>query len=109
MTTETRTTPQTLDALVPDPPFRERHRRRVDAAHQHVASAMLDTTTSDISILRPLMALRTLPARLSGSRQVDLDGPLPLLDANPTEGFVALDPNVEHGLDSNHQLTLIEA
>ncbi|MEM9748978.1 MAG: hypothetical protein AAF945_19965 [Actinomycetota bacterium] len=102
MTTETRTTPRTLDALVPDPPFRERHRRRVDAAHEHVATAMLDTTTSDISILPPLMALRTLPARLSGSRQVDLDGPLPLLDAFRSEGFVDLGQTVEPEFASIH-------
>ncbi|MEM9040417.1 MAG: hypothetical protein AAGD33_11030 [Actinomycetota bacterium] len=102
MTTDTRTTAQTLDDLVPDPPFRERHRRRVEAAHEHVVAAMSDTTTSDISVLRPLMALRTLPARLAGSRQVDLDGPLPLLDAFRSEGFLDLGHTAEPGFVSIH-------
>lgn len=78
--------PSTLEDLVPQPHFRERHERHIAAPPSAVWDALHALALADVPLSRTLMALRSLPARLlgqprSGSATARLleDGPLPVL------------------------------
>ncbi len=80
----------TLTDALPDAPFRERHTRRVDAPIDEVWPHCLDVTTRDIRTLAPLMALRSIPARLLGRASAPTGENRPLLEVFAREGFVIL-------------------
>jgi RNA polymerase sigma-70 factor (ECF subfamily) len=82
--------PGTLDEVLPRPHFRERHERRIAAPPAAVWAALQALRAQDIPVARALMALRGLPARLTGApRQATAGGPfltsapVPLLAADP--------------------------
>jgi hypothetical protein len=53
--------------LIPDPSFAEYHQRRLDIAPDEASRALHAVTFRDVRLLGPLMAVRTLPARLTGA------------------------------------------
>jgi hypothetical protein len=87
----------TLDDLIPDPHFRERHSRRIDAPPAAVWPAMLQLRLGDLALSRALMGIRMLPARLAGrsearrmvSGRLLEGGPVPVLATDPGRALVA--------------------
>jgi hypothetical protein len=85
----------TLDDVVPDPQFRERHERRIAAPPAAVWDALQELRLSDTTLSRALMAIRLLPARLAGRRPTMASGrlletgPLPRLGGEPGRCIVA--------------------
>ena len=87
----------TLDELLPAPHFRERHERHIAAPPAAVWQALQDLRLGDLALTRALMAVRLLPARLSGrqaaSRMVSgrllEEGPVPVLAEEPERAVVA--------------------
>ena len=108
MTTDTLTQPDTLchlrdverilkaeivpsfSEILPNAPYRELHHRTVSAPIGEVWPHCLDVTAAEVRTLGPLMALRGLPARLSGKRPPSASAPQPLLDVFADEGFIIL-------------------
>lgn len=80
----------TLEEALPGAPFRELHRRVVDAPIEVVWPACLEVTAREVRTLGPLLALRGLPAVLRGKRPPAASAPEPLLDVFTGEGFVLL-------------------
>ncbi len=76
--------------ILPEAPYRELHHRTVWAPIDEVWPHCLDVTAADIRTLGPLMALRGLPARLTGKRPPSATAPRPLLDVFADEGFIVL-------------------
>jgi len=86
-------TPTTLppfDEIVPAAPYRELHQRLVAAPIEDVWPHCLGVTAQEIRTLGPLMALRSLPARISGKEARSASAPRALLDVFTDEGFVLL-------------------
>ena len=87
----------TLDELLPDPHFRERHGRRIEAPPADVWRAIEELRLGDLVLSRALMGVRMLPARLAGRRQAVRmvsgrlleEGPVPVLASEPTRAAVA--------------------
>jgi hypothetical protein len=87
----------TLDDLLPDPQFHERHSRRIDAPPAAVWAAVLELRLGDLALSRALMAIRMLPARLAGRPQARRmvsarlleGGPVPVLATDPERAVVA--------------------
>jgi len=86
----------TLDDLLPDPDFRERHERRIAAPREAVWDALHEVRLRDLALSRALMAVRLIPARLAGrppSRMVEgrflEEGPIPVLAADPPRAVIA--------------------
>lgn len=80
-----------LDAVLPHPHFVERHHRTVDAPAADVWAAATAVTPGQIRVLGPLMALRSLPAVLTGRRQVTRRAAeTSFLTVFQEEGFVEL-------------------
>jgi hypothetical protein len=69
---------------------REQHALDVPASVERTWRAARAVTVGDVRLLRPLMLLRVLPARLLG-RKVALDSGRPLLDVFLDNGFVLLE------------------
>jgi hypothetical protein len=57
----------TLDRLLPSYHHRERHSRHIAASPPDVWDAVERVRWSELALARPLLALRALPARLTGS------------------------------------------
>ncbi|CAN5653228.1 hypothetical protein BH24ACT5_BH24ACT5_13660 [soil metagenome] len=79
-----------FDEIVPAAPYRELHHRLVAAPIEDVWPHCLDVTAPEIRTLGPLMALRSLPARIMGKGADLAWAPRPLLDVFTEEGFVLL-------------------
>ena len=79
-----------FDEIVPAAPYRELHHRLVAAPIEEVWPHCLDVTAREIRTLRPLMALRGLPARITGKGAHSASAPRALLDVFIDEGFVLL-------------------
>jgi len=79
-----------FDQLLPQAPFSELHQRVVDAPIEEVWPHCLGVTAEEIRTLGPLMALRGLPAALTGRRPVAASAPKPLIDVFASEGFAVL-------------------
>jgi len=96
----TATTCPPFDDLVPNAPFSELHRREVAAPIDEVWPQCLGVTAEEIRTLGPLLALRGLPATLTGKRPVRATDPTPLIDVFESEGFVVLRRD-EHPVDGS--------
>ena len=59
---------RTLDVHLSEYAHREVHERIVAAAPERVWQALLHVTAAELTVTRPLMALRALPARATGAR-----------------------------------------
>jgi len=81
--------PITLDTALPHAPFIEVHRRTIDAPIERVWPAALSVTAREVRTLGPLMAVRSLPARLRRV-PIELSADFALLDVFVDEGFVVL-------------------
>ncbi len=80
-----------LNDALPSAPFRERHRRRIGAPVADVWRSTLAVTPHEIRAMGPLMALRTLPRRLTtGRADPGATEHSPLLTMFEHEGFVPL-------------------
>ncbi|TDD83726.1 DUF2867 domain-containing protein [Actinomadura rubrisoli] len=66
-----------LDRVLPDPHFRSRYTRRIDADPRTVWDAMMDLTAGDLPVSRTLMRLRS-------AGRTRLDGPLIKTFPTPT-------------------------
>ncbi len=88
--------PTRLDQAMPEFEVSELHHRWLDATPDEVYAALLATTSREIRLLGPLMALRQLPAFLAG-RGVAAERTLPVFDALLRSGFLRLaeDPGRE--------------
>ena len=82
--------------LLPCADFRERHDRRVAAPPAAVWAAPFELRPTDLALSRTLMAVRTLPARLTGrARPRPVTGrllehaPIPVLMTDPGRAVVA--------------------
>lgn len=84
------TTCPPFDELLAKAPFSELHTRLVDAPIDEVWPHCLAVTAEEIRTLGPLMALRGLPASLTGRKPVVAAAPKPLIDAFSAAGFVVL-------------------
>ena len=88
-----RRSPTTLppfDEIVPAAPYRELHRRLVAAPIEDVWPHCLDVSAREVRTLGPLMALRSLPALITGKGAHSASAPRALLDVFTDEGFVLL-------------------
>ena len=86
----------TLDDVLPDSHFSERHERRIAAPPAAVWQALEELRLGDSSIGSLLMAIRMLPARLARRELPEMvsgrfleDGPVPLLHRDPNRSVVA--------------------
>ena len=79
-----------FDQLLTHNTFEERHTRVIKAPISTVWPQCLQVTAADIRLLGPLLALRGLPARLTGRPAPAASIPKPLLDVFAAEGFVVL-------------------
>ncbi len=86
----------TLDDVLPDPHFSERHQRRIAAPPAAVWEALQQLRIGDMALSRSLMAVRELPARLIGrgpspmvSGRLLEEGPVPVLASEPSRLVVA--------------------
>ncbi len=82
--------------LLPCADFRERHDRRIAAPPAAVWDALFALRPTDLALTRTLMAVRTLPARLTGrARPRPVTGrllehaPIPVLITDPGRAVVA--------------------
>ncbi len=88
--------PTLLEELMPECEHHEVHDLWLDATPEDACRALAEVTGREIRLLLPLMALRSLPALLTG--RVDrLDQSLPVFDLLERAGFVRLaeDPGRE--------------
>ncbi len=86
----------TLDDVLPDPHFRERHACHVDAPPAAVWEVLQDLRLGDLALSRALMAVRMAPARLGGTSAPPVlngrfleNAPLPVLDLDAPRAVVA--------------------
>ena len=89
-TADAATAPPTLDDLLGEGHFSERHERRIEAPPAVVWSALHEVRLVDLALSRTLMDLRTLPMRLRGRPRPQMvtarlleDGPVPVLATEP--------------------------
>ncbi len=89
-TADAASAPPTLDDLLGEGHFSERHERRMQAAPAAVWAALHDVRLVDLALSRTLMDLRTLPMRLRGRPRPRMvtarlleDGPVPVLATDP--------------------------
>ncbi len=89
----------TFHEILPSAPYHELHDREVVAPIDEVWPHCLAVTAREIGALGPLMALRGLPARITGKRPPTASAPRALLDVFSDEGFVILrrDTEPRHG------------
>jgi hypothetical protein len=73
---------RTLDRILPSYHHHERHTRHVAASPADVWNALLHVRWAELALARPTLALRALPARLSGSRP-PWQQPGPIVDNLP--------------------------
>jgi hypothetical protein len=83
----------TLDRILPTYHHRERHTRHVAASPVDVWDAVLHVRWAELPLARPLLALRALPARLTGSRP-PWQQPGPVVDNLPI-ALLAAQPGCE--------------
>jgi len=79
-----------FDEILPAAPYRELHRRLVAAPIEDVWPHCLDVSAREVRTLGPLMALRSLPALITGKGAHSASVPRALLDVFTDEGFVLL-------------------
>ena len=79
-----------FEDILPAAPFRELHQRVVEAPIEDVWPHCLHVTAQEIRTLGPLMAVRSLPARIMGKEADSTSAPRPLLDVFTDGGFVLL-------------------
>ena len=80
-----------LDELLPRFDVNEVHEARLAAPPEAAWAAVQAVTPQEIPLLGPLMAIRSLPARLRGGRAPDArTARLPILDAMQRQGFTLL-------------------
>ena len=80
--------PAPLDDVLPVYQHRERHAISIAASPGEVWKALLAVTVGELRLSRTLMALRTLPARLSGTSNVLMSAPQqPFITAFLNGGF----------------------
>jgi len=79
-----------FDEILPAAPYRELHQRVVAAPIEEVWPHCLAVSAREIRTLGPLMALRSLPARIMGNGVESASAPRPLLEVFTDEGFVLL-------------------
>ena len=84
------TAPPTLDDLLGEGDFSERHERRIQAPPATVWAALHEVRLVDLALSRTLMDLRTLPMRVRGRPRPRMvtarlleDGPVPVLATEP--------------------------
>lgn len=79
-----------LDRLLPTYDFRERHARVVAAAPELVYRALHDVTLGEMPLVRPLFALRSLPARFVRRGGLPRTSDAPILAQMIDFGFAIL-------------------
>jgi hypothetical protein len=82
-------TPSLLDELMPTYDVNEVHEAWVRARPADTYAAVHELTPSDVAMVRPLMALRSLPGRLTGS-PLPITGSDPAIDQMLGMGFATL-------------------
>lgn len=82
-----------LDQFVPEYHFHEIHATTVRASPERVFQAIGETTTADLAVMRALFAIRLLPTRLAGQRQIGQTSLMarPLLQLMLEHQFIVLD------------------
>ena len=78
-----------LDAVMPSYDKNEVHYLVIDAAPDVVYRAAREVTAGEIRLLRPLMFVRMLPARIRGTR-VTWDASMPAIELFVASGFTLL-------------------
>ena len=88
-----------FDEILPAAPYRELHQLVVAAPIENVWPHCLNVSAREIRTLGPLLAMRSLPARVMGSGVESASTPRPLLDVFTDGGFVMLrrDPEPRDG------------
>ena len=82
---------QLLDEVLPRYDVNEVHETRVDAPPDVAWAAVQAVTSQEIPLVAPLMAIRSLPARMRGGRAPDArSARLPIVDAMQRQGFTLL-------------------
>ncbi len=81
--------PTLLDGVIPEADHRELHHLWLDAAPADAWRALVAVTGREIRLLGPLMALRALPARLTG-RTISGNREAPIFETLVENGFVRL-------------------
>ena len=86
-----------LDDFLPTFDFNEVHTIEVSASPSRIFAALKSLTPSEISLLRLLFAIRSLPARLAGKAERNIENSRPLLQQLLGNGFLLLaeSPNQE--------------
>jgi hypothetical protein len=79
-----------LDDILPSFEFREIHEIFVAADASRVYRAIQDLKPSEVPMMRALLAIRSLPGRLTGGRGLALDDSEPLVQQMCRDGFVVL-------------------
>ena len=79
-----------LDDFLPTFDFNEVHTIQVHAPSSRVFSALKVLTPAEISLLRILFAIRSLPARLTGKAERNIENARPLLQQLLGNGFILL-------------------
>jgi len=82
-------------AVMPNPPHSELHTRVIEAPIDRVWQSLLELPADEIRLLKPLFALRGLPATVLGRRAPQPIGADPVLDLFAKEGFVMLRKDAE--------------
>ncbi|MFC8915518.1 hypothetical protein ACGF5F_08475 [Streptomyces sp. NPDC047821] len=80
-----------LDHWLPGPHWHTHHHRAVAAPEPEVARALKEVTFSDMTVMRPLMLLRTLPSRLTGHDRSRVAGGVDAIEGMTRMGFTVLD------------------
>jgi hypothetical protein len=85
-----------LDELMPDYHFRERHATDVNAPLETVERVVRSLRPDDLRLFTVFLALRNLPARLTGQRAPAWSSEQSVLDQLLTRGFVLLAEDPGH-------------
>ena len=78
-----------LDDLMPAYDFSERHRRHIRAPGDKIWHALTNLTLADLTVTRPLVALRNLAPPPDPRRPLLTNGPLQLLDVTAGRSAIA--------------------
>ncbi|MFZ0889433.1 MAG: hypothetical protein WA005_13345 [Candidatus Binataceae bacterium] len=85
-----------LETVLPEYDFREFHQTRVGAPASYVFRAIKESTSRELPGMRILMAIRSLPARLTGQRNSASSSDRTVLEGLIAAGFLILAEQRDH-------------